>query len=276
MAEDRYKYYSTLSDVNAKSEEILKEVNSHKDYIVFKDQSDEKTYSVMMNNGLINAVQSIKSAELKSYPTKTEYYQHGRIDFTGLQIEATKHDGTKFIVDNKFCRTVPEKFDDTSITQVMIIYSDYGVEYSFPFDITVVEAPPSSFTVTSNIPGAYGFIAQGDGYYYSNNKGISSSYAMCEVNIYNPAGLEVIFDCINWAEKNYDYGMLSVVDETLNRDIYAYDTSRIYHSFKGKSYESIQSVSYGNITSGLITVKFVKDSGGNEYNDRFMFTVRFV
>ena len=62
----------------------------------------------------------------------------------------------------------------------------------------------------------YGFSLNSNEYWQSENKGIDYSAALCKVVIDNPNGYEVFFDCINYAESNYDFGILSKVGATLD------------------------------------------------------------
>ena len=83
-------------------------------------------------------------------------------------------------------------------------------------------------------------------------------------------------NCINYAESNYDYGVLSNLDTALtltNSD----DTSNnlVYKTFKGSSLSTIQPVVYSGIPKGnhFIDIKFRKDSSGNSNNDSFQFQI---
>ena len=49
------------------------------------------------------------------------------------------------------------------------------------------------------------------GYYESQNKGVNGSYAICKINIINKAGKNVYLDCINYGEKEYDYGVYYLI-----------------------------------------------------------------
>ena len=101
----------------------------------------------------------------------------------------------------------------------------------------------------------------------------SSSYAICKINIDNPANCNVYIDCISSGETNYDYGILSTVGGTLTLSNIA-DTENVYHSFKGKNSEEVQTIDYG-VINGSIYAKFIKDSSGDNRNDSLQFKVRF-
>ena len=140
------------------------------------------------------------------------------------------------------------------------------------FTIYVVEEM-SSYTVESVEGATYGFSSNDNGYYESENINKAPSYAMCKININNPADCGVLIDCISSGETNYDYGILSTVDGTLTMDNVA-DTQNVFMSFKGKNSESVQTVTYG-VINGAIYAKFIKDNSGNTNNDSLQFRVRF-
>lgn len=120
---------------------------------------------------------------------------------------------------------------------------------------------------------SYGFALNSDGYYESQNKGVNSSAALCVVTFNMPTSGTVYFDCINYAEANYDYGILGNIDGTLSTSYTA--DSTYYHRFYGKSMSTVQTVSY-TMESGTHTiyVKFRKDSSVSSNNDSLQFQVR--
>ena len=121
----------------------------------------------------------------------------------------------------------------------------------------------------------YGFALNSNGYYQSGNKGVHSSYALCEVKIDVQVGQDIVIDCINYAEGNYDYGLLSNLDTTLTKSSTA-DTSNVFKSFKGAQSANVVSVTYPDVGVGphSIYIKFIKDSSDNANNDTLQFKVR--
>lgn len=140
------------------------------------------------------------------------------------------------------------------------------------FKVYVVEEL-STYTVEDVSGATYGFTLNDNGYYESENKGQSASYALCKININNPAGCNVYIDCISSGETNYDYGILSTVDGELTLSNTA-DTENVFKSFRGLNSESVQTVDYG-VISGAVYAKFIKDNSGNSKNDSLQFRVRF-
>ena len=133
----------------------------------------------------------------------------------------------------------------------------------------------NSWKVEAVSGASYGFALNSAGYYESGNKGNHSTAAVCKVvlNIVTQCNLYV--DCINSGEANYDFGILSTLDNTLDTN-YTADSTNVQKSFKGSSSSSIQTVNYGSISVGehFIYVKFRKDSSQSSGNDTLQFTVR--
>lgn len=135
----------------------------------------------------------------------------------------------------------------------------------------------SSYSVVSVTGASYGFILNNNGYYESTNQGIDSSYAMCRVNISSNGTDNVYFDCINFGENNWDYGLLSEVNCVLAHSNEA-DSSNVHHSFKSTSQSSVQTVNYGVLPAGnhYVYVKYLKDGSQSSNNDTLQFKVRFA
>ena len=130
-----------------------------------------------------------------------------------------------------------------------------------------------TFTVSSVSGASYGFTLS-NGYFESTNKGVNSTYAICKVTITNPAGLNVYMDYINYAESNYDYGLVSKLNTTLSSSTSADSSSYTQLNCKGQSSSSVKTLNLGAV-EGYIYVKFIKDSSTHSYNDSFKFTIRF-
>ena len=76
------------------------------------------------------------------------------------------------------------------------------------------------------------------GYYESTNKNIQNSASVCKVIFNNAGGANITFNCINYAESNYDYGLIGQpnVELTLNNtDDGATGSAKVLKSFKGLS-----------------------------------------
>lgn len=171
-------------------------------------------------------------------------------------------------------------FDVNSLTtggNATINISIQGQEMSFDFtgNFNVVEEITEAYEVVAVENASYGFQLNSNGYYYSTNKGVSNSYAICQVNIINKNGKKIYFDCINSGESNYDFGILSKVNTALSLSNNE-DNGSYFKSFKGQSSANIQTVEYTDaIGDCFIQVKYLKDSSGNQGNDTLQFKVRF-
>lgn len=134
---------------------------------------------------------------------------------------------------------------------------------------------PPSYTVDAISGADYGFTLNSAGYYESGNKGVGNSYAICRVNFNVPVATTAYFDCINYGESNYDYGLIGNVDTALALS-YDADTS-VFHTFKGLQSADVQTVSYP-LSAGthFVDVKYRKDSSVNSNNDTLQFKVRFA
>lgn len=130
----------------------------------------------------------------------------------------------------------------------------------------------STWTVEAISGASYGFELNSNNYYESKNKGVDNSYAICRVKLNLSTKARVIFNCINYAESNYDYGLLGNVDTALTLSASA--DSNVAKSFKGSSQSAVQTFVY-SIEEGehFIDVKFIKDGSASNNNDTLQFTV---
>ena len=135
----------------------------------------------------------------------------------------------------------------------------------------------SSWSVSGISGATYKFALNSNGYYESNNKGVNNSAAVCRVNIHAAKACTVTFKCINYAESNYDYGLLGVIDKEQNTG-YSDTSTNVVKSFKGSSTASVQTYVYTNVAAGdhFIDVKFRKDSSQSSNNDSLQFTVEIT
>lgn len=131
-----------------------------------------------------------------------------------------------------------------------------------------------SFQVVAVDGAAYGFEKQADEYWQSTNKGVSSSCSVCKVVFNMNTDGTAVFDCINYAEAGYDYGVIGKVDTELSTTNINDVTSNIAKSFKDSSSFSVQTYSMV-IPSGehFVYVKYRKDNNKDENDDVFKFKV---
>lgn len=129
------------------------------------------------------------------------------------------------------------------------------------------------YWVESVSGASYGFSKNSNGYYQSRNKGVNSSYAMCKVFFQAETERMFTLNCINYAETNWDFGIISEVDTMLSMDN-SEDSSGVLKSFKGQSSADVVSVPI-TVPAGthFVCVKFRKDGSGNNNNDTLQFAV---
>lgn len=164
----------------------------------------------------------------------------------------------------------------TGTTQVTVTATSGEVTESISFDVNVVETLPDPTYAVEAVSGAsYGFALNDAGYYESSNQGVTSSYSLCKVTFNTQGYYTLYLDCINDGESNYDFGILSQVDTTLNLS-FVEDSANVFKSFKGLSGTEVQTVDYGVPNAGehFIYVKYKKDGSGDTGSDSLQFKVR--
>lgn len=179
-------------------------------------------------------------------------------------------DNLKTIYDELNTKLLPTNIrKGITILNVEGVLEQSGIAYSSKEQVSdVVVSKPDS--------GSYTFILNSNNFYESNNNGVNSSYALCKVE-FNALfdGCTLVLDCVNYAESNYDFGILSKLDTELSSSSSVDDTSVIEKSFKGNSKPDVQRYQYNNISKGthFIYIKYRKDSSSSSYNDSFQFKV---
>ena len=140
---------------------------------------------------------------------------------------------------------------------------------------------PASYEV-ENV-GSYGFDLGSDGYYVSNNKGISKTAAVCRVNISVPVAATITFTFINYAEESYDFGVFGNIDTALNTNYYPAGSSgatisdssyKLACNTSSHNKSSAQTLTY-SMSAGehYIDVKYSKDDASDANNDTLQFKV---
>ena len=146
------------------------------------------------------------------------------------------------------------------------------------YQVTIVQTandvrPPMSWNVVSE--GTYPFQLNSNGYYESTNKGKGNSYSYATLNY---SGFDnLVLECINSGESNYDYGIISQPDVQLSEsasDDGTTGSTKVFKNFKGQSStKPVQIVIPSDEGSHFITIKYKKDSGGDSNNDSLQFRV---
>ena len=169
--------------------------------------------------------------------------------------------------------TVGENTGDTTRTIVETIpYKNSS------YQVTIVQTandvrPPWSWNVVSE--GTYPFQLNLNYYYESTNKSKDSSYSYATLNY---SGFEnLVLECINSGDANYDYGIISQPDVQLSEstsDDGATGSTKVFKNFKGQSSTNpVQITIPSDKGSHFITIKYMKDSSLNRGNDSLQFKV---
>jgi hypothetical protein len=215
----------------------------------------------------------------KAFKIKMEAINFKDEDFEKLNIQIT--DNNNIIKYNNF---ELEKIDSCTTqiilnmtgiklgkTSINLIASIDKVKISETINIEVLELLPSSYEVVS-VDGYYPFTLNADGYYESTNQGLSSSTALCKVNIVNNTGAKIYIDCLQTSESYYDYGIFSYP----NIDFNPYEP---YVSLQGNWTEDPENpyvISYDPIEGeSWIYIAYLKDGGGDNGQDSLQFKIRF-
>lgn len=160
----------------------------------------------------------------------------------------------------------------TGVDYIEIIATTGQQQASIEFPVEITEKLPYEVI---NRTSDYGFEINANNYYESNNKGINNSCAVCRVIFNFSEQTQVHFDCINYAETSYDYGLLSNLDTELTLTYSADNSSNIFKSFKESDTSSVQTVTY-TIPEGehFIDIKYIKDVSQSSNTDSLQFKIR--
>ena len=187
----------------------------------------------------------------------------------------------QYTIDNEAKTiTIPVTAKNVSDTVTVTLTATFGESVqSRTLSIKIKESfKTPSFTVTDVEGASYNFVLNDAGYYESTNKKVLNSAALCKLNITDLEDTtKIIFDCINSGEANYDYGMISKINTTLGTTNNEDSASNLFVSFKGQSSTNVVSKSYpvSAVAACYFTLKYRKDSSGDQGNDSLQFKVRF-
>lgn len=138
-------------------------------------------------------------------------------------------------------------------------------------------------TVNTAPNASYGFVENNSGYYESQNKGVSTSAAVCVVNFNLPVRCLVTINYINYAEATYDFGIFGNVDVPLNNDYKPANGSMPDSDYKlacntnAYNTSAVQTLTY-EIPAGQhsVYIKFSKDEATNSNNDTLQFKIASI
>lgn len=166
------------------------------------------------------------------------------------------------------------KTTSATSNEILSGYTAYSNSGSY---ITGTYTPPTNSSTINiwsvlNVGTTYGFEKTSDGYYTSTNAGVDSSASLCKVNLQMAEAGTITIQCINYAEANYDYGLIGNID-TILTDAFN-DDSNVQKTFKGSSSSNPQSYSF-DVSAGehFIYIKYRKDASQASGNDSFKFKI---
>lgn len=129
-----------------------------------------------------------------------------------------------------------------------------------------------------NVEGVtYGFTKKDTGYYESTNNGKDNTFSMCQIICFTNTPRNLTLDCINYAESNYDYGIISQPNQSLaksNADDGTTGSTKVFHNFRGESSTAVKRYSIP-LPAGtcIIQIKYRKDGSQSTGNDSFQFKI---
>lgn len=172
---------------------------------------------------------------------------------------------------------IGQGFKETTSATSNEILSGYTAYSNSGSYITGTYTPPTNSSTINiwsvlNVGTTYGFEKTSDGYYTSTNAGVDSSASLCKVNLQMAEAGTITIQCINYAEANYDYGLIGNID-TILTDAFN-DDSNVQKTFKGSSSSNPQSYSF-DVSAGehFIYIKYRKDASQASGNDSFKFKI---
>lgn len=163
-------------------------------------------------------------------------------------------------------------------TDVVISITDGDFEYNASHECT----PFMQNYLVLPVEGAsYGFAYDASlNRWVSQNKGKSSSAALCKVLVQKPTAKYLKIYGQQYSEKNYDYAILSKLNTALDTSNYSDSSSYYQQSYRGTSSSSSEYYTLYNsrqIQPGdWIYIKYRKDSSGDSGWDQFRFRVTFA
>ena len=161
------------------------------------------------------------------------------------------------------------KVGNTQVKKVLVRQNESS-EYTVVY-VDGYSNIPAYNVVQVSTTASQKFILNSNGYYESQCKGINSGWSLCKVE-FNIAG-NYTLQCISYGENNYDFGILSTINNTLEASNKV-DSANVKKSFKGLASASVQNVVYSGVKVGdYIYVKYRKDGSVNNNNDTLQFKV---
>ena len=278
---------SSYSTTNATSASLVEEINS----LITKDEfpvlsvkvttTGTKSSSKNASNGYIRVTQVYLELDYETQeyvpdipdiPSEDPTETYHSITISSINATTDPANGTVRVVEGT----------DQTITiyptdPVLTLALDNGVDITSQLGGSGM--PNNSYEVGERSGASYGFEKSGN-YYVSQNKGKSSSAAVCRVNFDFETEALVTIKYIVYTsddESRYDYAIFGKIDTGLLTSNSEDNSSNVYHSGRGESSTAEQTLTY-TIPSGThyIDIKYRKDTSYDYGNDTLQFRIDSV
>ena len=211
------------------------------------------------------------SSKFKNVPK--EIYYNG-VSFNDEQIVA--HTRPVGYLDSDYSdEIVYERWNFTNSVQDLILVGQAsGILNNHKYDAGRLLDYNLELKYTNSAEGStYGFDAD-QLLLTSTNNGKSNSFSYAKISFTLDSDTEIILKCRSYGENNYDYGIVSKIDKELSKSTSndgATGSDLVLHNFKTESSPDWKNVTFGTVSAGAhyFTLKYVKDSGGNSFDDNF-------
>lgn len=278
---------SSYSTANATSGSLVTAINE----LITKDEfptlsvkvttTGTKSSSKHASNGYIRVTQVYLELDYETQeyvpdipdiPTEDPTETYHSITISSINATTDPANGTTRVVEGT----------DQTITiyptdPVLTLALDNGVDITS--QLSGSGMPNNAYEVGERSGASYGFEKSGN-YYVSQNKGKSSSAAVCRVNFDFETEALVTIKYIVYTsddESRYDYAIFGKIDTSLLTSNSEDNTNNVYHNGRGESSTAEQTLTY-TIPAGIhyVDIKYRKDSNYDYGNDTLQFRIDSV
>ena len=194
-------------------------------------------------------------------------------DGTNLQnIENIQFDYVNSTISFDFTRS--EDFNYSAVDSLSIHIDVDGKDISCDMNVTVKYLDTDLYLEYEVVHvSGYQFTEKADGYWKSGNENVHNSYSLCKI-VFRTSAQTLYLDCYNSGELNYDYGIVSNIDCTLQSGSNSDSGDNVKRSFHGFAGNETLEFSVNDADEHFIYCKYRKDGSVNSGSDCFKFKVR--
>lgn len=171
-----------------------------------------------------------------------------------------------------------ESVDYTATEKLVVHVSVDGKDISCDFTANLKYAK-SDITLDYKVEnmGGYGFVENSDGSYESACQNINGAWAVCKLTFHTSSPILYV-DCVSDGENNYDYGIVSNLDFTLQLNGNADTGESVKRNFYGNGDRKVETLEFEipDEAEHFIYLKYRKDGSGHRGADSLRFKVRSV